>query len=99
MFYKEILKLKEQLFRKKQMEDGYNPDEIDYFNPTAWMEQILGEDANPDDDIETILRKASLAIAKLNESFEEEKKRLEQNILVYYFIFFYLCLLLFYYCL
>ena len=90
--------MKEQMFFNKQMERDAVPDaEERIFNPTDWIEELLGEDANPDDDLETIARKSQHAVQELNKKFEVEKDKLENKMRVClcFVLFLSLCFLLF----
>ena len=82
MFYRELLILKEQLFRQKQLDSGYDAEDYEVFNPIAWMEELLGETGVEEEDLETIARKASDALHRINEQFEKEKDLLERKMVV-----------------
>jgi hypothetical protein len=82
LFTDELLRLREQLLQRNRLGDAYHPDDIDGFNPQAWLKELLGDDANPDDSLDTIRQKVNAALAKMNKAFEAEKKRLEDRLRV-----------------
>ena len=80
MFYKEILKLKEQIFGQKEFGEQFNADETSYFNPEEWLAEFLGDENDVTDDLETIAKKTQKVVQKLSEDYEKERIKLESKL-------------------
>ncbi|KAK2962866.1 hypothetical protein BLNAU_2301 [Blattamonas nauphoetae] len=77
LFFKEILVLKEQLYQKQQLSEHYESDRFDIFKPTAWLQELLGEEIGPGDDIEMLEAKVKEKVAHIIRESEEEKRALQ----------------------
>ncbi|KAK2944085.1 hypothetical protein BLNAU_21002 [Blattamonas nauphoetae] len=79
MYYKEVIRLREQLTVKGTLEEKYDMDQTTLFNPEAWLKDLIGDDFSDDDSIEAIQKKAQAAVDRLNEQFEKDKFKLQKQ--------------------
>ncbi|KAK2947402.1 hypothetical protein BLNAU_17648 [Blattamonas nauphoetae] len=80
LFFKEILVLKEQLHQKNTYGEDFKHDNFEIFKPTAWLEELLGEDLDEIDEVEEIQKKAKEALDKIQKEYNKERHRLERTL-------------------
>lgn len=74
LFLKQLLVLKEQIFQRNRLGEPYQPDLLELFNPQAWVDSLMSEEGEGDEE-----KRRKELVDKMTARFNEERAKMEQS--------------------